>query len=155
MILKRQIKLLFYHNHQFHHSHLRSCLVILTITGFAVKAFQNEHCIPQTLPETPGKIGEPLRSVGNISPHAVTLFDNLFLQIPPYSVKHLEFELFRLNIILFSILSGFFNQFNIMSPNSRVVPLSKKQLDTSRIIFINKPFFLKSNDFRLKIRTFA
>src|ERR1700674_3286723 len=77
-------------------SDLREGIVPLPVAAFAdhlPEDISGEECdVCGTLCEAAHQIWVPLRSEGDVNPHAIPLAHELVLQIAPHSVQHLELE---------------------------------------------------------------
>src|ERR1700694_476246 len=82
----------------------REGIVPLPVAAFAdhlLEDIPGEECdVCGTLRETAHQIWIPLGSERDINPHAVSLTNELVLQIAPHAIQHLEFESIGRDVIL-------------------------------------------------------
>src|SRR6185503_15199651 len=94
---------------------------------------RDEGDVSWTLGEPPHEIRIPLRAEWHIHAHAITLAHQLLLEIAPYAVEHLEFELVVFDVALAGKPLHFSHDCFVVRCDAGIVPVGEEGAHAAKI----------------------
>src|SRR6266566_3167387 len=111
----------------------------------------HKHQVGRTFCHAPQQVRVPLRAIRNIDAHIVSLADQLFLQIAPDAVEHLELESSFTDAVVTRILAGSIDDSLVMRGDGGIIPVQEQHRHEPDIIMIDLALVLECHGLRLLV----